>query len=144
MKSYSKIFNIGLRHIKKWVIDDDHIAGVFCIVFYFLCVSYLLVKCNDRTNNGVITVGVVYKLHEGRYYENWCEFYVEGKRYFSKASRGLSNIMVGDSVYIEYERNNPNNNAIVGYFEYALDRSKLPDTVFYRRPMDQMRRPLEY
>jgi hypothetical protein len=33
---------------------------------------------------------------------------------------------------------------IVVYFEHALDRSKLPDTVFYRRPMDQMRRPISY
>ena len=143
MKSFAKIFMIGLKHIKKWVIDEDHITTAFGVLPMCLLLINHLIQCNDLENNKGYTVGVISKIYQSNSKRNLYEFYVNGEKYSGSQGRGFSKIAVGDSAIIKYDRTNPKNNELVGYFEYALDRSKLPDTVFCRRQIDSMRRPLE-
>lgn len=104
-----------------------------------------LIRSNDLDNNAEYTVGVIYGTgSQGKGLKTYlCEFYVNGEQYLTFEYIGLSKIVVGDSAVVKYDRNNPHNNEIAIYFEYTLDRSKLPDSVFYRRPMSRMRKPLE-
>ena len=145
MKSFVKIFMIGLKYLKKKVLEEDHIGMGFLILIFSFIIPYQLMQCNDLENYKEYTVGVICKTYfSGKGTEtNLYNFYANGKKYFGSEPRGLTKIIVGDSAIIKYDRNNPDNNAVVGYFEYALDRSKLPDTVFCRRQIDSMRRPLE-
>lgn len=140
-----KVFIIGLKYLKKKVIDEDHIAMGYFILFISFAVPYQFMRWNDLDNYKEYTVGVICKIYiAGKSTEsNLYEFYVNGEKYLGTETRGLTKIVVGDSAIIKYDRTNPNNNEIVGYFEYALDRNKLPDTVFYRRQMDRMRKPLK-
>lgn len=146
MKSFAEVFMIGLRYLKKKIKEKDRNA-MLVVAIPFL--SYLLLNqfilWNDLENNKEYTIGVIYGTgFKGKGTEVYlCEFYVKGEKYLTFESKGLSKIVVGDSALIKYDRNNPHNNEIAIYFEYTLDRSKLPDSVFYRRPMSRMRKPLE-
>lgn len=146
MISFYKVFILGLKQIKKWVIDEDYSGTAISIVFFSLTIPYAMIRWNDLNNYGNYTVGIIYDVgYNGKGPErNFYEFWINGNRYIGQESRGVTNIRTGDSVFIEYDRNNPKNNAIVGYFEYTLDRSKLPDTVYYRRQMNSKRKPLNY
>ena len=92
----------------------------------------------------LLFIGVIYKIKLDRNPGKLYEFYVGDSIFRGRAGYGgLSKIVEGDSIFVAYDYTNPGNSEIVGYFEYALDRSKLPDTVFYRRQMNKMRKPLE-
>lgn len=145
MKSYAEVFIIGLKYLKKKVLEEDRIGMGFFILFMTFTFPYQFMLWNDLENNKEYTIGVIYGTgFKGKGTEVYlCEFYVKGKKYLTFESKGLSKIVVGDSAVVKYDRNNPHNNEIAIYFEYTLDRSKLPDTVFYRRPMSRMRKPLE-
>ena len=134
---------IGLKYLKKKVYDEDHIGMGYFILFISFAFPYQFMRWNDLGNNKEYTVGVISKIYQSKSKRNIYEFYVNGEKYSGSQGRGFSKIAVGDSAIIKYDRNNPKNNELVGYFEYALDRSKLPDTVFCRRQIDSMRRPLE-
>lgn len=145
MKSYAEVFIIGLKYLKKKVLEEDHIGMVIFILFTSFALPYQLMQWNDLENYKEYTVGVICEIIWGgkNTEKNLYEFYVNGEKYFGTETRGLTKIVVGDSAFIKYDRNNPHNNEIAVYFEYTLDRSKLPDTVFYRRQMNALRKPLE-
>lgn len=146
MKSYAEVFIIGLKYLKiKMELDVDRFLSVICISIIAVCIICELIRSNDLDNNAEYTLGVIREITwGGKCSEAYlCEFYVNGEKYLTTEGKGLSKIVVGDSALIKYDRNNPYNSEIVIYFEYTLDRSKLPDTVFYRRPMSRMRKPLE-
>ena len=145
MKSYAEVFIIGLKYLKKKILDEDRIGMGICIPVVSFLLSSQFIQWNDLDNNAEYTIGVIYGTgSKGKGTEVYlCEFYVNGERYLTFEPIGLSKIVVGDSAIVKYDRNNPHNNEIAVYFEYTLDRSKLPDSVFYRRPMSRMRKPLE-
>lgn len=145
MKSYAEVFIIGLKYLKKKVLEEDRIGMGFFILFMTFTFPYQFMLWNDLENNAEYTIGVIYGTgsHGKGLKKYLCEFYVNGERHLTFEPIGLSKIVVGDSAIVKYDRNNPSNSEIVLYFEYTLDRSKLPDTVFYRRPMSRMRKPLE-
>lgn len=145
MISYAKVFIIGLKYLKKEVFNEERVGmAIYTIIMSFI-LPYQFIQWNDLENNKEYTIGVIYGTgYKGKGTEVYlCEFYVNGEKYLTTRGKGISKIVVGDTALIEYDRNNPNNNEIVAYFEYTLDRSKLPDTVFYRRLINHMRRPLE-
>lgn len=144
MKSFFKVFIIGLKHLNKKIIKEDHInSSAFIIILSFL-LPYEIIQENDFNRYTAYTVGIIYKNDmggkaPGKYYR----FYVDNKIYYGVTGYGgLSKIKEGDSIYVAYDYTNPNNNSIIGYYEYRLDRSKLPDTVFHRQQIDKMRRPI--
>lgn len=147
MKSYAEVFIIGLKYLKiKMKTDEDSFINVIGISIMAVFIICELIRSNDLDNNAEYTVGVICEIIWGggkNTEENLYEFYVNGEKYLGTETRGLTKIVVGDSALIKYDRNNPHNNEIAIYFEYTLDRSKLPDSVFYRRPMSRMRKPLE-
>ena len=146
MKSYAEVFMIGLKYLRiKMKIDEDSFLNVIWISIMAVFIICELIRSNDLDNNAEYTIGVIYGTgFKGKGTEVYlCEFYVNGEKHLTTESKGLSKIVVGDSALIKYERNNPSNSEIVLYFEYTLDRSKLPDTVFYRRQMNALRKPLE-
>lgn len=137
---------IGLKYLRiKMKIDEDSFLNVIWISIMAVFIICELIRSNDLDNNAEYTIGVIYGTgFKGKGTEVYlCEFYVNGEKHLTTESKGLSKIVVGDSALIKYERNNPSNSEIVLYFEYTLDRSKLPDTVFYRRQMNALRKPLE-
>lgn len=143
MKIYIKVFAIGLKQIKKWIIDEDRIGIVSVLlvsVFYF---THCMIERNDLENNQEMTVGVIYAITTGRDGGYLYRYYVNGVEYHGRASRGISKIRIGDSLYVFYDRTDPSNYARGSYFEYVLDTEQLPDTVYYRRRMNRMRRPME-
>ncbi len=144
MKSFIKVFIIGLKYLSKKIFEEDH----ECLALFIICISfwipYKIVKDKSLYRNAVYTVGVITKINQGRNDRKIYEFYVNNKKVTgSTGCGGLSKITVGDSLYIVYDSINPNNNYIMGYFEYRLDRSKLPDTVYHRQEIDKMRRPIK-
>ena len=144
MKSFAKIFMIGLKYLKKKVYDEDHICAAGFIMMFSLMIPYEIMRTKSLNNHTAYTVGVIYKIKLDRNPGKLYEFYVGDSIFRGRAGYGgLSKIVEGDSIFVAYDYTNPGNSEIVGYFEYALDRSKLPDTVFYRRQMNKMRKPLE-
>lgn len=145
MANYVKVFIIGLKYLKKRIFDDDHIyAAVFIIIFPFL-IPYRLIQNKSLGKHSVYTVGIIYKNYMGsKSKREYYEFYVGDTVYKGIAGYGLlSKIREGDSIIVNYDYTNPNNNQVVGYFIYTLDRSKLPDTVFHRQLIDSQRIPIK-
>ena len=152
MKGYFEIFVIGLRHLKKCIIDDARddadetrrigMAGL--IAFIPLALLLYLVKKNDLKNYGEWSVGAIYEERGGKNAHFLYRFYVDSIEYVGSAASRMSKICIGDSLYVHYDRTNPSNNAPGRYFEYVLDTEQLPDTVYYRRKMNNQRRPLIY
>lgn len=146
MKSYAEVFIIGLKYLRiKMKIDEDSFIIVINISIMAVFIICELIRSNDLDNSAEYTVGVICDIIWGgkNTEKNLYKFYVNGEEYFGTETRGLTKIVVGDSAFIKYDRNNPKNNELAIYFEYTLDRSKLPDTVFYRRQMNALRKPLE-
>lgn len=148
MKSYTEVFIIGLKHLKKLLTDDKNgnIIVFFCC-FIFMYIGYTCEQINENNLNQrtAYAVGVITEMDiGGKNPHKTYKFNVDNKFYYGTTGYGgLTKIRVGDSVIVEYEYTNPNNNERYCYFEYTLDRSKLPDTVFYRQPIDNQRRPLK-
>lgn len=145
MISYFKVFVIGLKQIKKWVIDEDHFYLAIYIISFSFAIPYWLIQRNDLNQRTAFAVGIITKIEiAGKTPHKAYEFYIGNKTYRGRTGiGGLTKIEVGDSVIVAYEYTNPNNEELYCYFEYTLDRSKLPDTVFYRRLIDNFRRPLK-
>ena len=146
MRTYFKVFTIGLHHIKRWIIDEDHICAALFIAIFAFYIPHILIQNNELEKNKAYAVGVIYEIAHGSKSTTFYRyrFCVNGKLFIGREGKGVSKIVIGDSIIIKYDRLNPQNNVLVGYFEYALDHSKLPDTVYYRRQMNNLRRPLNY
>lgn len=112
-----------------------------------LSVGYVWNKNKENKLNEYPTFapGVITEINRSpRFGGEYYDFFVDNKTYQGKdAWSPWSKIRVGDSIIVKYESQNPKNNELYCYFEYTLDRSKLPDTVFYRQPIDNQRRPLK-
>lgn len=148
MKSYFEFFAIGFRYIKNWYTDEEHdgrigMAPLIVVLFFYF--THCMIEDNNLQSYGKWTVGAVYDIYSIKasdYYRY--QFYVDGVRYTGDIGKGISKICIGDSLYVHYDRTNPSNNAPGRYFEYVLDTEQLPDTVYYRRKMNNQRRPLIY
>lgn len=144
MKSYFKVFMIGLKYLKKRIIDDDHLNDAVLILFISLLIPYWVVQDKSLDDHTAYAVGVIYYREESRTPGNYYKFWVGDNVYTGKAGLGgINNIKVGDSLFVCYDYTNPKNNSLYSYFIYTLDRSKLPDTVFHRQLVDRQRRPLK-
>ena len=147
MESYTKIFIIGLKHLKKLLTDDTNGNKkilLFCFFFTYLVCTIELIHENDLDQRTAYAPGVITKIEGGKNAHKLYKFYVGNDVYYGQTGYGgLTKIRVSDSVIVAYEYTNPGNNERVCYFEYTLDRSKLPDTVFHRQPIDNQRRPLK-
>lgn len=148
MKGYFEVFAIGFRFLKNWLTEENHIdqrLGMFLsIIILFFLVSQCMIEENDLDNYGEWSVGAIYKKEGGKNAKFLYRFYVDSIEYIGSAPCGVSKICIGDSLYVHYDRTNPSNNAPGRYFEYVLDTEQLPDTVYYRRKMNNQRRPLIY
>lgn len=146
MKGYFEVFAIGLKQLEKWLLEKQEAFGLaMTIAVIFMGFTYCKMKENDRDNYGEWTVGEVYDIYSIKasdYYRY--QFYVDGVRYTGSTGKGISKICIGDSLYVHYDRTDPSNNVRGDYFEYVLDTEQLPDTVYYRRKMNNQRRPLIY
>lgn len=146
MKNYYKVFIIGLKNIGKWINGEyeNYVYFASSITFMILLTPLSLIKDNDLDQRTAYALGVITKIKHGKKTFDIYEFYI-GDQTFKGAdgSNALSKIRVGDSIIVAYEYTNPHNNEIYCYFEYRLDRSKLPDSVFYLQAIDSQRRPLK-
>lgn len=144
MKSYFKVFMIGLKYLKKRIIDDDHLNDAVLILFISLLIPYWVVQAKSLDDHTAYAVGVIYYRDDGRNSGNCYKFWVGDNVYTGKVGLGgFNNMKVGDSLFVCYDYTNPKNNSLYSYFIYTLDRSKLPDTVFHRQLVDNQRRPLK-
>lgn len=147
MKSYFKVFVLGLKYIRKWIEEEDstHIYAAVLFAFFLFLIPAQFIEENDLNQRTAFALGIITKIKQERRGPRIIyEFYVGDETYIgTEGIRSLSKIRVGDSVYVAYEYTNPHNNEIECYYEYRLDRSKLPDTVFYRQPIDVQRQPLK-
>ena len=145
MKSYYKIFILGLHHIGEWLDKKDQNYLILAIgIFIFPCFSYWLIQDKSLDDHTAYAVGVIYYRVESRTPGNYYKFWVGDNVYTGKAGLGgINNMRVGDSLFVCYDYTNPKNNSLYSYFIYTLDRSKLPDTVFHRQLVDNQRRPLK-
>lgn len=104
-----------------------------------------MIEDNNLQSYGKWTVGAVYAISNTKGADSYeYQFYVDGVRYTGSTGKGISKICIGDSLYVHYDRTDPSNNVRGDYFEYVLDTEQLPDTVYYRRKMNNQRRPLIY
>jgi hypothetical protein len=101
-------------------------------------------QSKDLKRHTAYAVGIIYKNVIGGKNPKKCyEFYVGDTVYKGTIGYGgLSRIEEGDSIFVAYDSTNPDNSQILGYYEYTLDRSKLPDTVYHRQLIDKMRKPI--
>ena len=146
MKSYFKVFIIGLKYIRQWIdkTKETYIYAAIFFAFNYLLISIYLIEKKDLDQRTSYALGVITKFKYGKNEHAIYEFYVGDKTYIrSEGFSRMSKIRVGDSIIVAYEYTNPHNNEIYCYFEYRLDRSKLPDSVFYRQAIDSQRRPLK-
>lgn len=145
MKKYIEIFSLGWKYICDWYNSDaNSFHWTIFGIFIYLGVVVIMIDDNDLSRNAAFAVGVITEIDTstgtpGKFYK----FYVDEVQYTGRDGLGgLTKIRAGDSIIVVYDRTNPKNSAIYDYFQYRLDRSKLPDTVYYRQLIDEQRKPL--
>lgn len=147
MKKYTEIFRMGWKYLCGRFNDDTDrfLLSIFGVIVY-IAIVVTMIDDNDLNRNAAFAVGVITKVNmSGRGGGKFYKFYVDGVKYTGIAAiggGGSTKIRAGDSIIVEYDRTNPENSAIYIYFQYRLDRSKLPDTVYYRQLIDNQRKPL--
>ena len=129
MKSYIKVFKIGLKNLNN-IFDDKKYGSWFVVILVALfSAPYLLIRSKSLDDHEAFAVGAVYDIGKYPYYK----FYVGETAYFGMGNGSVDYIRPGDSLFVRYDSTNPDNNEQWSYFIYTLDRSKLPDTVFHRQ-----------
>lgn len=146
MKSYFTVFKIGIKNIYRWGKSRSGDLGWAYFLVFLSFITLQMIKNNDLNQRTAYAIGVITKIERSRHGKrSHFEFYVRDKIYTGVDGINIdTKLKVGDSVFVAYEYTNPRNYEVECYYESRLDRSKLPDTVFYRQPIDNQRRPLKF
>lgn len=143
MKNYFKFFKVCHQYLNS---DDSPVLINVILITIFLVygITVDFIPTNNLNQRSAYAIGVITerKTPDHRFNSIFYEYYINDTIYKGATTQPYnSKIRIGDSIIVKYEYTNPGNKEIYLIFEYTLDRSKLPDTVFHRQPIDWKRQP---